>query len=260
MQINNNDGCLRQRIEAPYIAFDSRDLNRMKKQLAFTSILVVIGVVVAVVILFLEEYLLQYSYLGVFVISFIGAMSVIVPIPYTVVILTLGLEGMNPLWLTAVGGLGSSLGELYGYILGYYGRAGIREEQQRRMEYMIKIFDHYGPITIFLFALTPLPDDLLFIPLGMMRYPISKAFIPSILGKTVMSAILAYGGRSFGTLLSALFGESTPLMRGITTLITMIALILIIVAMIKLDWEKIFEKYVGVDKEKEDPQNSRTGN
>ena len=25
---------------------------------------------------------------------------------------------------------------------------------------MIKIFDRYGPITIFLFALTPLPDDL----------------------------------------------------------------------------------------------------
>lgn len=238
-----------QRIEEPYPVFDLGDFNRMKKQVAFTSVLVIIGVVVAVAILFLKDYLLQYSYIGVFVISVIGAMSIIVPIPYTVVILTLGLEGMNPLWLTVAGGVGSSLGELYGYLLGYYGRAAISEKQQRKMEYMIKIFDYYGPITIFLFALTPLPDDLLFIPLGMMRYKITKAFIPSILGKTMMSAILAYGGRTFGTLLSSLFGQSTPTLSGITTIITTIALILIIVAMIKLDWEKIFEKYIGVDRE-----------
>ena len=238
-----------QRIEEPYLGFDLGDFNRMKKQVAFTSVLVIISVVVAVAILFLKEYLLQYSYIGVFVISVIGAMSIIVPIPYTVVILTLGLEGMNPLWLTVAGGVGSSLGELYGYLLGYYGRAAISEKQQRKMEYMIKIFDYYGPITIFLFALTPLPDDLLFIPLGMMRYKITKAFIPSILGKTMMSAILAYGGRTFGTILSSLFGKSTPTLSGITTIITTIALILIIVAMIKLDWEKIFEKYIGVDRE-----------
>ena len=248
MEISNN-GCLTQRINEPYSVFDLGDFNRMKKQVAFTSILVIIGVAVAVAILFLEEYLLQYSYIGVFVISFIGAMSIIVPIPYTIVILTLGLEGMNPLWLTVAAGVGAGLGELYGYLLGYYGRVAISEDQQRKMEYMIKIFDHYGPITIFLFALTPLPDDLLFIPLGMMRYKITKASIPSILGKTMMSAILAYGGKTFGTLLRSLFGESTPTLSGITMIITTIALILIIVAMIKLDWEKIFEKYIGVDRE-----------
>ncbi len=51
------------------------------------------------------------------------------------------------------------------------------------MKYMVKLFDKYGPATIFLFALTPLPDDLLFIPLGVMRYPFWKAFIPALFGK-----------------------------------------------------------------------------
>ena len=58
------------------------------------------------------------------------------------------------------------------------------------MNYMVKLFDRYGPAAIFFFALTPLPDDLLFIPLGVMRYPFLKAFIPALFGKTLMMFIL----------------------------------------------------------------------
>ena len=218
----------------------------MDKRTAVTIVVVVI-VVVAVIAGFLdwENYLLQYSYVGVFAISLIGAMSIIVPIPYTFIILTLGMEGMDPLLLTVAGGLGSGVGEFSGYVLGYYGRSVISEKQQRKMGYMIRIFDRYGPITIFLFALTPLPDDLLFIPLGILRYKFIKAFIPCILGKTLMCAILAYGGQLFGNILSIAFGESTPEMKLLISIITAIALVFILVAMLKIDWEKVFEKYVG---------------
>jgi hypothetical protein len=36
---------------------------------------------------------------------------------------------------------------------------------------------------VFLFALTPLPDDILFLPLGMMKYSFWKCIIPGWLGK-----------------------------------------------------------------------------
>jgi membrane protein DedA with SNARE-associated domain len=223
----------------------------MEKKMAVTIVVVMIVVVVAIAgLLDWENYLLQYSYVGVFAISLIGAMSIIVPIPYTFIILTLGMGEMNPLLLTVAGGLGSGVGEFSGYILGYYGRSAISEKQQRKMGYMIRIFDRYGPITIFLFALTPLPDDLLFIPLGMLRYKFVKAFIPSILGKTLMCAILAYGGQFFGNILSVIFGESTPEMKLLISIITAIALVFILVAMLKIDWEKVFEKYVGTEREK----------
>ena len=214
--------------------------------MAMIIVIAVIVVVAAVAgLLGWENYLLQYTYVGVFAISLLGAMSIIVPIPYTFIILTLGIKGMNPLFLTVAGGLGSSIGESSGYILGYYGRSVISEKQQRKMDYMIRIFDHYGPIMIFVFALTPLPDDLLFIPLGMLRYKFTKVFIPCILGKTLMCAILAYGGQMFGNILNILFGESTPQMELLISVITAIALVLILVAMLKIDWEKVFEKYVG---------------
>jgi membrane protein YqaA with SNARE-associated domain len=192
----------------------------------------------------MEQFALQFSYLGVFIISFIGSVSVIFPIPYTIVIYLLG-SFLDPFFIAITGGLGSALGEFSGYTLGYYGRNVVSEERRRKMDYMVKVFGKYGPAAIFLFALTPLPDDLLFIPLGVMRYPFWKAFIPALLGKTLMTFIVAYSGQQSIQIIRTLFGEAGILGIVVTTIL----LVLIIVAIIKIDWEKLFEKYVGAKKE-----------
>ena len=127
------------------------------------------------------NYLLQFRYLGVFLVSFVGTASIIIPIPYTLVILYLGMNPeWDPLLLTAAGGLGSAIGELSGYVIGYYGRSAISEERQRKMNYMIRIFNRYGPITVFLFALTPCPTTSSSFPWGYcdtaLSEPLSQAF------------------------------------------------------------------------------------
>ena len=190
----------------------------------------------------LEEWLLQFtqfSYLGVFIISFIGSVSIIFPIPYTLVIFGLG-SVLDPVLMAIFGGVGSALGEFAGYALGYYGTSRISEERRRKMNFMVKVFDKYGPVAIFIFALTPLPDDLLFIPLGIMRYSFVKAFIPAIIGKTLMTFIVAYSGQQSIELITTMFGESGI----IGTVITVVLLALVIYAMIKIDWEKMFQKHV----------------
>jgi hypothetical protein len=68
----------------------------------------------------------------------------------------------------------------------------------------------------------------------------------------LMCAILAYGGKKFNDILSMVFGESTPEMKLLISIITAIALILILVAMLKIDWEKVFEKYVSKERVKKD--------
>ena len=105
---------------------------------------------------------------------------------------------------------------------------------------MVKVFDKYGPVAIFIFALTPLPDDLLFIPLGIMRYSFVKAFIPAIIGKTLMTFIVAYSGQQSIEFITVIFGESGLL----GTAITAVVLALVIYSMIKSNWEKMFEKHV----------------
>ena len=199
------------------------------------------------------NYLLQFRYVGVFLVSLVGTASIIIPIPYTLVILTLAINPeWDPLLLTVAGGLGSGIGELSGYLIGYYGRSAISKERRRKMDFMIRIFNRYGAIAIFIFALTPLPDDLLFIPFGMLRYSLVKAFIPSILGKLLMCSILAYGGQAYGNVLSILFGESGLVGTIITSAITTALLIILLVAMFKIDWEKLFEKYVSQGSEKDE--------
>ena len=195
----------------------------------------------------MEQFALHFGYWGVFLISLVGALSIIFPIPYTLVIYLLG-SVLDPLLVAVSGGLGSALGEFSGYALGYYGRAVLSEERRRKMDYMMKVFHHYGFAAIFFFALTPLPDDLLFIPLGIMRYRFVKAFIPALLGKMLMCFILAYSGHFFVGVIEVVFGEGGWL----GVVITSAFLIIVIVAILKIDWEKVFEKYVGAESVKKD--------
>jgi len=197
----------------------------------------------------LWQVLTQYSYFGVFLISFIGTASIIIPVPYTLIIFTLGLTGdWDPFLLIIAGGVGSALGEFSGYALGYFGRRVISEERQRKMTYLVKLFDRYGPIAIFAFALTPLPDDLLFIPLGILKYKFYKAFIPALIGKLLMIFLLVYFGTIWGDILILMLGEGANL---IGMAVTTILLVIVIIALYRIDWEKIFKKYMGERGEKQ---------
>jgi len=191
----------------------------------------------------LWQLLIQYGYFGVFLISFIGTASIIIPVPYTLIIFALSLTGeWDPILLIVAGGVGSAIGEGSGYVLGYFGRRIMSEERQRKMTYLVKLFDRYGPLAIFIFALTPLPDDLLFIPLGILRYKFYKAFIPALIGKALMIALLVYFGQIWGDVLVLIFGEGGNL---IGMIITTIALIIVIIALYRIDWEKVLQKHVG---------------
>jgi membrane protein YqaA with SNARE-associated domain len=194
----------------------------------------------------LTTFATQYGYLGIFLISLIGAMSIFVPIPYPVVIFILGgLQTFDPLLIAVAAGLGSAIGEFSGYLLGVGGRKVISDKYKKKVDFITKLFKKYGSIAIFIFALTPLPDDLLFIPLGVMRYSLLRAFIPALLGKFFSNLIIAYSGRLSLEIIGNLFGvegEGTSLIVG--TIIGVVLLVIILIIMFKFDWEKHFAKYV----------------
>ena len=196
--------------------------------------------------------LLQYGYLGIFLISLLGAMSIFVPIPYTIVIFILGASSsFDPLLIAVAAGAGAAIGEFSGYLIGMGGRRVISNRYKKRMDFLTRLFKRYGPIAIFVFALTPLPDDLLFIPLGVMRYSLLRAFIPALLGKFFSNLIIAYSGRLSLEIVKNLFGvegEGTSLLVG--TIIGIVLLVIVFIIMFKLDWEKYFAKYVDEPKSK----------
>jgi membrane protein DedA with SNARE-associated domain len=103
---------------------------------------------------------------------------------------------------------------------------------------------------IFVFALTPLPDDLLFIPLGVMRYSVLRAFIPALLGKFVSNLIIAYSGYFSLEIIKNIFGvegEGTSALIGMV--LALVLMVIVFIIMFKVDWEKRFEKYVNAPEE-----------
>jgi membrane protein DedA with SNARE-associated domain len=113
------------------------------------------------------------------------------------------------------------------------------------MDLLVRAFSRFGPVVIFVFSLTPLPDDLIFIPLGVMRYSITRAFLPALLGKLVMNLIVAYSGRLSIQYINSLFGQSGTLASAlIGTALAIVLTIVILVVILKLDWEKHLEKYL----------------
>ncbi|MGQ9551257.1 MAG: VTT domain-containing protein, partial [Candidatus Bathycorpusculaceae bacterium] len=198
------------------------------------------------IINWMQNIVIQYGYFGIFLISFFGAVSVFFPIPYTVVIFTIGgIRVFEPVWVAAAAGIGSAIGEFSGYLIGFGGRRAIGERYKRRMDLLMRVFKKFGSVVIFLFALTPLPDDLLFIPLGVMRYRIIKAFIPALVGKFCMNLIIAYSGRFSVQIIRDIFGvESDWISAAIGMALALILLVAVFIIMFKVDWEKHLEKYL----------------
>ena len=191
----------------------------------------------------------QYEYFGIFLIGLIGASSIFFPIPYTVVIFALG--GMfEPVWIAVAAGIGSAVGEFSGYLLGFGSRRVIGEKYKKKMEFLMKLFDRFGPIVIFVFALTPLPDDLLFIPLGVIRYSLVRALIPALVGKICMNFIVAYSGRFSVEIIRDIFGVESDWISGLIGMVlALVLLIIVFVVMFKVDWEKRFEKYIAKEED-----------
>lgn len=203
----------------------------------------------------------QYGYVGIFLISFLGATSVFIPIPSTFVIFIIAANtAFDPLLIAVFAGLGAAIGELSGYLIGLGGRKVIGEKYKRKMDILMKLFKRFGSIVIFVFALTPLPDDLLFIPLGVMRYKILHAFIPALVGKFVSNLIVAYAGRFLIFAIRDFFGaEGEGIAFFIGTILAAVLLVVVLVIMFKVDWEKRAEKYLN-DTEKKNGKPSESTN
>jgi membrane protein DedA with SNARE-associated domain len=188
---------------------------------------------------------LQYGYLGVLAISLAGAMSIIVPVPDTIVVFTLaGLKvgagwAFDPLLLASAAAIGGAIGEFSGYVLGFSSRKVIGGRYKKNVDFLGKILSKFGSIAIFAFALTPLPDDLVFIPLGATHYNPVKAFVPGFFGKFLLGLTVAYGGRFSIDIIRNTLGMGSNI---VSVLISTAIGISVAVIMFKVDLTRCFAK------------------
>ncbi|MHC1592117.1 MAG: VTT domain-containing protein [Candidatus Helarchaeales archaeon] len=244
--------------------------------ITFFGILMIIPVLIGYSIQDIMNFIITFFFLyfgiigiliGVFVISMFGNFTVVFPIPYSFVLLALGINFsliFSPpiffifgFWISVIAGLGAAIGETSAWLLGRSQASSIEELEmgEKMLSLKEKIEKGYGGLLIFLYAATPLPDDVLLIALGATKYKIWKALIWCFLGKVILCFISVYLGTI--PLVQRIFGgtEPNPFMDTIWLIIG-IAIILLI---IYLPWDKYFgfwKNLLGKNKEIEETEKS----
>jgi uncharacterized membrane protein YdjX (TVP38/TMEM64 family) len=135
------------------------------------------------------------GYLGALVAGLLGSSSLFISVfPSYIVIALLGTT-LNPILVGVLGGIGAGIGQFLHYYVGLGGRRIIPENWKCRLDSWRRKLDKYGVLVIFAFAVTPLtPDDLIWIPLGAMKYPKLKALLAAVSGKILLNLAYAHVG------------------------------------------------------------------
>lgn len=133
---------------------------------------------------------------AIFVASAIASATIVIPTPFNLVVFLIA-PFYDPLILTLVTATGTTIGELSAYALGMGGEAAIthfKKSTEKEINKIKHVFEKYGFWAIILFALTPLPLDIVGVLAGMTRYNIKKFFVGTLIGKMGQYAIIVYGG------------------------------------------------------------------
>lgn len=147
----------------------------------------------------LSDDLWALGYLGVFLISILGAVVILIPIPSLPVVFLMGML-LNPFLVGLMVGLGEPIGEIPTYMAGRSGQVSTDSNKKRRFfARPINWMKRRGALVIFIFALLPNPAfDVAGAAAGAVRYPFWKFLLMLFLGKTVKGWIIAFAG--YGTL------------------------------------------------------------
>jgi membrane protein YqaA with SNARE-associated domain len=143
----------------------------------------------------LIEFVKGLGYLGAFLSGFLGSSSLFIAIFPSYLVVPILATQLNPVITGILAGVGAGFGQYLHYYVGLGGRAILPKKYKERVEKWKERLGRYGVIVIFAFAATPLsPDDVIWIPLGMMRYPKLKALLAAIAGKVLLNLLYAFAG------------------------------------------------------------------
>jgi uncharacterized membrane protein YdjX (TVP38/TMEM64 family) len=140
----------------------------------------------------LVHWLVSLGYVGAFLGPLIGVFTFYLA-PWPIMIFTLGYL-LNPLAVAIVGATGATLGTAMYYLVGEGVYRILPSKVKQYLEKGQKFLVKYGDAAIFVFAISPLPDELVWIPVGALKYDPKRALVACWLGKFLLIAAIAFAG------------------------------------------------------------------
>lgn len=187
----------------------------------------------------------ELGYLGIFVVSFVGSIIVFVPVPYFPVILAAALsEKFDPNMIALVSALGTVIAKTIIFFASYYGRKMLSQKTQKRMLPLQRLVSRYGWPGALVAAATPIPDDIVYIPLGLARYSPWKFALSTFAGKLLMNEVIVWGTVILGRPIAQDVASSTDnTTLAIITVASIAVMGVIIYYSLKIDWGKLIGRW-----------------
>ena len=184
----------------------------------------------------------EVGYLGLTIVSFFGSLIPFVPIPSFVLLATMAAgEQFDIHVLALIAALTTTAAKQIIFSVSYGGRKIISEKTKKRMMPFQKLVKRYGGSAAFVAAATPIPDDLVYIPLGLAKYNPKRFFVATLLGKIVLyyAIVLISHYMGLSLLEPILQAIQDPLPVYIGIVILGIAMTSVVILLLRLDWAKI---------------------
>ena len=194
------------------------------------------------------ETLNNYGLPGLFLVSFISNAIPGFPAIYLAFIGTYAAVTPNPseaVSVIVISGIGAGLGKVLVFLSSRaVGKASIRLSKLREQTSWLAEEAEKGVfLLVFLFAALPLPDDLLFIPLGLTGFRAISFATAVITGKIVLTGLVYFLGKAYRSAFEAFVSPSSQGNLGLLVAGAIIGSIIATIIIFKMDWKLIYTTY-----------------
>ena len=187
------------------------------------------------------------GYVILALVNFFGSLIPFVPLPGFLLLATMSIGNEYDLHILAlVSAVSATAAKQIIFYVSFKGRKIMSKKTLKRMRPFQRLVTKYGAAAAFVAAATPMPDDIIFVPLGLAKYNPKRFFISTLVGKIVLSYSIVflyhYLGLSLVEPLVKDLDDATPIYIGVVVFGIMMTLV--IVLLLRLDWARILGKFL----------------
>lgn len=142
----------------------------------------------------------------------------------------------DPISIGFIVALGAATAKFIHYMVTFFISKHIGEQRRKRLDAVAPKLRRWGFVALFIAAATPIPDEPVIIPLGLLKYNPIKFFLAFFAGKLLITTIGAYLGRVSEDFLASVISQETLI------IISIVATIIITVVLLKIDVEKTAQR------------------
>ncbi len=186
------------------------------------------------------------GYIGLALVSFFGSLIPFVPLPSFIFLATMAAgDKFNIHYLVLISALTATVAKQIIFLISYGGRKMMNDKTRIRMKPFERLVKRYGAAAAFVAAATPIPDDLIYVPLALARYNPVRFFISTFIGKIVLGYVVVLLSHFFGMTYVEPFLENIkdPIVVYFGFVVFAATMTAAILLLLRLNWEKILGKF-----------------